>query len=169
MKTTGNLLSATRIKRIREQGYFNKSDQEIIDLAFGNRFAYQLCTTMFAFGVISTSIPILCAVLCTAFMSVVLPYHPFDYIYNHGLSRRMQLPKLPPRSPQLNFACSIATIWTGTTIFLFYSGYDLAGYIVGSVFLVLAIMVSTIDLCIPSITYNALFRKRIKPLKNYKQ
>lgn len=162
MKTIGKVLSVTRIKRIREQGYFNKSDQEIIDLAFGNRFAYRLCTTLLALGVILANIPILCAVLCIAFMSVMLPHHPFDYIYNHALSKRLQLPKLPPRSPQLDFACSIATIWTGTTIYLFHSGYDLAGYIVGGAFLIIATMLSTIDLCLPSIIYNSIFRKRIK-------
>jgi Domain of unknown function (DUF4395) len=161
MKTSSRL-SKRRIERIREQGYFTKDDKEITDLAFGNRFAYQVCTLIWIFGVILTNIPLLGVVMGVAFLSVLLPYHPFDYIYNYLLSDRMQLPKLPPRAPQLTFACSIATIWTGTTIYLFYNGFDFAGYIVGGLFIVITTILSTTDLCLPSIIYNALFKKKAK-------
>ena len=159
MKTIGTLLSATRIKRIREQGYFTKSDQEIIDLAFGNRFAYQVCTILFAFGLTLASIPFLSVVMGISLTSVILPNHLFDYIYNYVLSERMQLPKLSKRAPQLKFACTIATFWIGATIYMFHSGNQIAGYVVGGVFLMVAIILSTTDLCLPSIIYNKIFKK----------
>lgn len=38
--------SNKRVAQIREQGYFSYSDQQIQDLAFGNRFTYRLCVAL---------------------------------------------------------------------------------------------------------------------------
>ncbi|MCB0630973.1 MAG: DUF4395 family protein [Saprospiraceae bacterium] len=154
-------LSKTRIKRIQEQGYITQSDSEITALAVGNRFAYQLCTTILMLGTITANIPLLSLMMTVAFFGVVLPNHPFDYIYNNLLAKRMGRPKVPPRSPQLKFACTVATIWIGATIYLFYSGLYTAGYISGALLLTVALLVSTLDFCIPSIIYNAVTRNML--------
>ena len=153
------ILSPTRIKRIRAQGYQSHSDQEIRELAIGNRFAYQLCTSFLAIGIFFANIPLLLTMMSIAFMSIILPYHPFDYIYNLGLSKLMNKPALPPRSVQLKFACSMATLNIGLIVYLFYSGMMMAGYILGALFLVVALLVSTIDFCIPSIIIMPYFLK----------
>lgn len=156
------MLSRIRIDRIREQGYVCQTDSEIGELAFGNRFAYRLCVTLLIFGVGFASIPLLSVMLVIAFSSLLLPNHPFDYIYNEVLSKRMNKPKVPPRSNQLKFACTLATLWIASTIYLFYSGLTLWGYIIGSLLIVVATLVSTIDFCIPSKIYNALFVRKPK-------
>ncbi len=158
MNPSKKIISGIRIKRIQEQGYTCQTNQEISNLAFGNRFAFQLCTTLLIIGVATTNIPILIAMLAVAISSIFLPYHLFDYIYNHLLSKRMNLPKLQPRSPQLKFACSMATLFIGATISLLINNYMLAAYIVGSSLIVVAVLVSTIDFCIPSIIYNKVMR-----------
>lgn len=155
------LISQSRIKCIREQGYFKLSDAEISKLAFGNRFAYILCSSIVIVGVILASVPVLSAMLLVAFLGVVLPYHPFDYIYNHLLRSSLNKPKLPPRSKQLKFACAIATIFLAITVYLFYSGYLTAGYIVGALLIFSAVLVSYMDVCIPSMLYNYMFK--LKP------
>ena len=160
MKTNKKLLTVNRIKRIREQGYSCQSEQEISELAFGNRFAYQLCTSLLIVGVAFANIPILSTMMIIAFFSVLLPNHPFDYIYNYILSDWMKLPKLPQRSIQLKFSCSIATIWIGSTIYLFHSNLMLQGYITGGVFIGVATILSTTDICIPSIIFNKIFIKK---------
>lgn len=160
MKNQENKLSSARINRIRAQGYFNYSDAEITDLAFGNRFAYRLCTAILAIGVITGNIAILSAMMTVAFFGVVLPNHPFDYIYNYVLRQRMNKPKLPPRSVQLKFACSLATTFIAITIYLFYNNYQTAAYIVGGQLVVVASLVSTIDYCLPSIVFNYCFKKK---------
>lgn len=152
-------LPENRIERIREQGYFQYSSAEIEALAFGNRFAYRLCVGMLILGVVFTNIPLLSLMFLIAFGGVVLPNHPFDYIYNHLLADRMGKPKLPPRSKQLKFACTMATIVIGATIYFFASGMMIAGYVMGAQLIVAASLVSTIDFCIPSIIYNY-FSKR---------
>ena len=165
MKVTKKELSPLRIKRIREQGYTCQNDQEISNLAFGNRFAYQFCLSLLFLGVLFANIPLLSAMLIIAFFGVVLPNHPFDYIYNYFLRKLLSLPKLPNRSPQLKFACALASIFITVTIVLFHSNNIVVGYIVGSTLLSVAFLVSTFDLCIPSIIYNTI-QKKILTKKN---
>lgn len=152
------ILSRTRINRLKAQGYLNHSDSEISELAFGNRFAFIICSSILALGVIMANVPILATMAVVALGGVILPYHPFDYVYNHVLSGIMNKPKLPPRSKQLKFACVIATVWLLGTIFLFYSGLTVAGYVAGGLLFIVAFIVSTMDFCIPSTIYNFLFK-----------
>jgi hypothetical protein len=42
MATKHPLLSATRINLMKAQGYCNYSDDELSELAFGNKFAYMV-------------------------------------------------------------------------------------------------------------------------------
>jgi hypothetical protein len=159
MKTNEKRPSLRTVNRLRIQGYVDQTDQEIRDLAMGNRFAYQLCTSILFYGVVTANVSVLAAIFLIAFGGVVLPNHPLDYIYNYLLSKPLGKPKLPPRSPQLKFACSIATLWIGMIIFLFQNNFTMAGYSTGAVLLLIAGLVSTLDICIPSLIFNALFGK----------
>jgi hypothetical protein len=165
-KSNQNQLSEKRIYRIREQGYIFQTDAEIRELAYGNRFAYRICVTLVIFGVAFANIPVLSIMMAVAFLGLVLPNHPFDYIYNLVLCKKMNKPELPPRSRQLKFACAIATLFLGLTIYMFYSGYAIWGYIIGGSLTGVAALVSTIDLCIPSKIYNALFINDPDYIKN---
>ncbi len=161
MKKNQTLISPARIKRLKVQGYRNYSDANLSDLAFGNRFAYIICSSILLIGVITANIPILTAMMIIALFGVILPYHPFDYIYNHIIQGIINKPKLPPRSKQLKFACRIATIWIAATIYLFYAGFAIAGYISGGLLFSVAFLVSTTDICIPSIIFNFLFEVKV--------
>jgi len=89
MKSNRQILSETRINRMKVQDYCNYSDAELSELAFGNRFAIILCSTIIAIGVTTAIIPILIAMTIVAFFRIILPYHPFDYIYNHLLRNKL--------------------------------------------------------------------------------
>lgn len=160
MKKKIKPLSLIRIKRIREQGYTCQSDREITDLAFGNRLAYQLCTVIIIIGVGLGSVPVLGLMTLVAFLSVLLPNHLFDYLYNHLISIKMKKPKLPPRSKQLKFACSIATIWLGCTTYMFFQQMLVPAYATGGLFICVAMLLVITDICIPSILFNKLFNKQ---------
>ncbi|WMI64890.1 DUF4395 family protein [Aestuariibaculum sp. YM273] len=161
MTTNSNNLSKTRINRLKAQGYLNQSDQEICELAFGNRFAFITCSILVGLGVATANILILSTMTLIAFLGIVLPYHPFDYIYNYWIRNLLNKPRLPQRSQQLKFACIIATIWLSTTVFLFYSQLYIAGYIAGTLLFLVALIVSTTDFCIPSSIYNYIFKIKI--------
>jgi len=156
MNTNYQLLSTTRINRLKAQRYFNYSDAEIS--AFGNRFAYTLCGAIVASGVATANIPIIGAMTIVVFLGVVLPYHPFDYIYNNVLRNLLQKPKLPRRSKQIKFACTIATLWLIATSSLFYVGFATAGFVIGGLLVSVAFLVITTDFCIPYTVYNLIFK-----------
>ena len=158
MTTNTQLISATRINFLKAQGYCNLSDTEISGLAFGNRFSYILCVSILAFAVATVHIPTLIAMTVVAFLGIILPYHPFDYIYNHLLRGMLNKPELPPRSKQLKFACIVATLWLIATTYLFYAGLTTAGYVVGWLLVSVAFIVSVTDFCIPSMIYNFIFK-----------
>ncbi len=158
-------LSVARINRLKAQGYLKETDREICDLAFGHRFALITCTSFVGIGVATASVPILTAMAIVAFGGIILPNHPFDYIYNFILRGFLHKPKQPPRSKQLKFACTIATSGLAITAWLFYAGYTTAGYIVGGALFLVAFTVSTSDLCIPSMIYNFLFGVKVSKSK----
>lgn len=149
-------LSKNRIKHLKAQGYVNHSENEITSLAWGNRFAFILCSILVAIAVIFSYLPLLIGLFAITILGVILPYHPFDYIYNYLLAKSFGKPKLPPRSEQLKFACYLASIMLLITIYLFNAEFNLAGYIVGGLLLAVAITVSITDFCLPSAIYNAL-------------
>ncbi|MCW9706021.1 DUF4395 domain-containing protein [Fodinibius salsisoli] len=154
------LISPSRISRIKAQGYDTGfTDEEIFIHAVGNRFAYQLCTLLFVTGLVLTSIPILAVAATIALLTVILPYHPFDYLYNYGVRHWLDRPKLPRRTAQAKFACGIAAIWLGMIIYLFGASLMVWGYVMGGILLIIALLVSMVDFCIPSLVYNYLFRK----------
>lgn len=154
-------LSVSRINRLKVQGYLGYSDKELTALAFGNRFAYVVCLTILVLGVITANAPILFVISVVAFGGIILPYHPFDYIYNHLIRHKLNKPALPPRSKQLKFTCTIATFWMIATALLFHFEMYLTGYVMGSLLAIVAFIVSTTDVCIPSIIYNFLFKVKL--------
>lgn len=96
-------------------------------------------------------------------LAAILPNHPFDYFYNTVIRHLIGRPALPPRSAQMKFACGIASIWLLLIILLFMTGFERAGQLLGIVLIMVASLVSTTDICIPSIVYNLIKHRSIRP------
>jgi hypothetical protein len=154
------VFSPTRRKRLETQGYEGFTDRELNDFKFGIRFAYYLCTTLVVVGLLLTNLKILSIAMAVAFLGTIPPSHPFDYLYNYVIRHFMHKPKMPPRSNQGRFACGIASIWLGGVIFLFYNDLHFWGYLAGGLLVVVALLVSTMDFCIPSMIYNFFFKRK---------
>lgn len=152
-----SLLSKKRIQNIKAQGYFGYSDQQISDLSVGNRFAYSFCSILLTIGVLTVNIPLLSFMLLIASLGIVMPNHPFDYIYNSFIAGLLGRPKLPSRSKQLKFACTMASMTIALTIYFFASSYLLAGYLAGLSIVFASAFVSITDYCIPSVIYNKIY------------
>jgi hypothetical protein len=157
METIELTLTEKRMSRLRAQGYIHESDEELAEMAFGIRFAYRACTALLTYALVTQSVVLFGVMLGIAFLGIVLPKHPFDYLYNYTINRWTGTLKLPERSLQLKFACMIATLWISTVIYLMATGYAIAGSVMAGVLILVALLPSTIDLCIPSVIYNFLF------------
>ncbi len=151
-----------RRRRLETQGYIGFTDSELNDFKFGIRFAYYLCGSLVILGLSLTNLKILSAAMIIALWGTLPPYHPFDYLYNYVVRHLVNKPKIPPRSNQGRFACGIATVWVSGIIYLFYVGLNFWGYLAGGILVLIATLVSTLDICVPSMIFNFLFTKKIK-------
>ena len=156
-------MSPTRIHHIRQQGYFELSDRQIRLLAWGNRTSFIMSTLVLAAGVGLSSIEILALLLICNILGFILPIHPFDWLYNKVLAKRWRRPALPNRSEQIKFAFMLTSIWLLTTIYLFYSEFTLAGYIMGGTLTLNSLLLSAFDLSLSAGIYNYIFLRNQKP------
>lgn len=147
-------LSIQRLTWIREQGYFNSSYQQIQTLAFGNRFSYRLSLAFLVPAVSLANLPLLIFMNVVAFLGILLPNHPFDYIYNYLIRRWTNRPKLPPRSPQFKFASTIASLVIVSTIYFITVDMMIAAYIIGGQLIIGAALAGFIDFCFLAKVYN---------------
>jgi hypothetical protein len=94
-----------------------------------------------------------------AALAALFPVHPFDLIYNYGIRYLRNTGPLPKRRAQSRFACGIGAVWSVATAWAFQSDALIVGYILGEALTGIAVLVSTTDICIPSMIYNVLFRR----------
>jgi hypothetical protein len=158
-------LSPVTRRRLEAQGYLGFSDAELREFRFGIRFAYYMCGLLVLSGLIFSRVELLFVAMGVAFLAMFPPYHPFDYLYNYAVRHLLGKSKLPPRANQGRFACAIATVWVGGIIWLLRINLDVWANIAGGMLLFVATLVSTTDLCIPSIIYNFMF-KRHSPIES---
>ena len=144
-------------KRLEAQGFCNLDDTTLDELAPWLRWSPAFCTAFMAIGVALKSPIILWALAATALFGALLPFHPFDLLYNYGARYLTGTRPLPHQGPQRRFACAIATAWLLATGWAFYTGSILVGYALGVPLALVAALVSTTHFCIPSLIYNTLF------------
>ena len=155
-------LSPTTARRLRTQGF---TDEEWVgEVAPWLRMTPALCATFAAVGTAMASPVILYALAGTALLGALFPFHPFDLIYNFGVRFLVGNRPLPPNGAPRRFACGIAAIWLITTASLFATGQLTAGYVLGVLFVAVAGLVSTTDICIPSMIYALLRLPGAAPL-----
>ena len=92
-------------------------------------------------------------------LGAVLPFHPFDILYNHGIRHMLGTPKLPPYNPPRRFACFVGTLWLSATAWAFYSGATMVGTVLGGLLVVATSLPTFIDFCFASYVYNMMFGK----------
>lgn len=145
--------------RLETQGFCGLDDATLEEVGPWLRWSPSLCTLCMAAGVLLKSPLILWALAATAFLGALLPFHPFDLLYNYGVRHLTGTRPLPHQGPQRRFACGIATVWLVVTGWAFHSGALTLGYALGISLILVAALVSITHICIPSLIYNALFRR----------
>jgi len=146
--------------RLEAQGFCNLDDATLSELAPWMRWSPALCTIFMAAGTALNSPVILWSLAATAFLGALLPFHPFDLLYNYGMRFLTGTRALPDQGPQRRFACGIATVWLAGTGWAFHTGVTLVGYALGIPLVLVAGLVSVTHFCIPSFIYNTLFKAR---------
>ena len=150
-------LSATTRRRLNVQGFCDVDDKTLTSLAPWLRMAFGMCALIAGVGTALASSTVLWVLTPIAALGALTPVHPFDLIYNYGIRFARHTGPLPKRRAQNRFACGVGTVWLAATALAFQSGALTAGYILGGLLTGVGVLVSTTDICIPSMIYNTLF------------
>jgi hypothetical protein len=157
-------VSASIRSRLEAQGFCDLDAAVLGELAPWLRWSPAICTVVMTVGVAMRSPAVLWSLAAIAFLGALLPFHPFDLLYNYGARYLTGTRPLPHHGPQRRFACGLAAPWLLGTGWAFYVGADMVGYALGVPLILVAGLVSTTHICIPSMIYNALFlRTPTKP------
>jgi hypothetical protein len=153
------MTSSTVRSRLETQGFLGLDDPTLDELAPWLRWSPVVCTVFMVLGVVTRSPVVLWGLAGVAFLGALLPFHPFDLLYNHGARYLTGTRPLPHHGPQRRFACGLASAWLVATGWAFQMGADALGYVLGVPLALVAALVSITHICIPSMIYGALFRR----------
>ena len=151
------ILTATTCRRLDIQGFEHVDHEALTQIAPWLRLAFGLCALLGGVGTGMTSTTILLILVPIAFLGALFPVHPFDLIYNFGIRHLTGTSALPRRGAPARFACGLAVVFLVTTIWAFEAGNFVLGYVIGGSMTIVAVLVSTTDICIPSLIYRSVF------------
>jgi hypothetical protein len=156
-------VSRTIRRRLEAQGFCDLDEATLTELAPWLRWSPALCTLFMGVGVALRAPLVLWGLAATAVAGALLPFHPFDLLYNHAVRHATGTRPLPRNGPQRRFACALAAPWLVATGWAFYAGALPLGLVLGISLTSVAALVSVTHVCIPSTIYNVLFRRRPVP------
>jgi hypothetical protein len=146
-------------RRLEAQG-FHLDDATLAEIGPWLEWSPALCATFIAAGTILASPPVLWTIACIALLGALLPFHPFDLLYNHGVRHLTGTRPLPHHGAQRRFACGVAAAWLTATGLAFHEGASVLGYVLGGGMVIVAATVATTHFCFASAVFNRLFRSR---------
>jgi len=139
------------------QGIDTSNVQQLARLAPWLRLAFGLCALLGGLGTVLASPAILLSLAPVAALAAASPVHPFDLIYNYGIRHLTGTGPLPRRGAPSRFACGVGAVFLLVTAWLFSAGQMVLGYVLGGMLTVVALLVSTTDVCLPSMIYRSIF------------
>ena len=122
---------ATIRTRIQAQGFCGLDDATCRQINYPLRISPAICMAWAAIGTALASPTVLWALVPFAALGALLPSHPFDVIYNHGLRYLLKSPALPRYPVRRRFACLMATVMLVAAACGFQAGMTTVGYAVG--------------------------------------
>jgi len=153
-------VSSTIRRRLEAQGFCDLDNATLSELAPWLRWSPALCTIVMTVGVALRAPVVLWDLAAIAFLGALLPFHPFDLVYNHVVRHLTGTRPFPPNGPQRRFACALAGTWLVATGWAFRTGAVTLGLVLGVSLTAVAALVSVTHVCIPSMIYNAFVPRR---------
>ena len=152
-------ISAVTRERIEAQGFCGLDDRSLSQINYPLRLAPAICLAWTATGTALASPVILLALVPFALMGAVLPGHPFDVVYNHGLRHLMKRPALPRYGMRRRLACVAASIVLSASALSFWYGVPTLGIILGAMVSMGTLTNVITGICPPAMMAGLLFGK----------
>lgn len=151
------MLTTTTRRRLDIQGFERLENAALAPVAPWLRLAVGLSTVIAGVGTAMASPRILLLLAPIALLGVLFPVHPFDLIYNYGIRFLTGTSPLPRRGAPSRFAYGLGALCLVATAWVFQAGHLVLGYVLGGLLTSVGVLVSTIDVCIPSLIYRSMF------------
>lgn len=155
------MLACAKRRWVEMQGYAGLSDEQLREVAPWSRLAPAVCSVWVGVATALGSAPGVLALVPLAVLGALLPWHPFDLLYNYGLRHLTRTGPLPRHGLPRRFACSIATLWLLATGWAFATGQTGLGKLLGYSMTAAAAVPALTDFCIPSFFFRLARRERI--------
>jgi len=139
------------------QGFDSVDANELAAVAPWLRLAFALCALLGGLGTVLASPALLVVLSLIATIAAASPIHPFDFIYNYGIRHFTGTGPLPRRGAPTRFGCGMGAVMVLITAWAFAAGHQFAGYLLGGALTFVVLLVSTTDICIPSLIYRSIF------------
>jgi hypothetical protein len=153
-----NQILTPRTRRLLDiQGFDTVDAKELAPVAPWVRLAFGLCALLGGVGTILASPTILVVLALIATIAAASPVHPFDLIYNYGIRHLTGTGPLPKRGVPTRFGCGMGAVLVLITAWAFSAGHVVVGYVLGGVLTSVVLLMSTTDICIPSLIYRSIF------------
>ncbi len=150
------LMPRTR-RRLDIQGFDTVDVDELAPVAPWLRLSFGLCTLLGGLGTALASPTILLVLTPVAALAAASPVHPFDLIYNYGIRHLTGTGPLPRRGVPTRVGCGLGAVLLLVTAWAFSAGHLVVGYALGGMMTSVVLLVSTTDICIPSMIYRSIF------------
>ena len=151
------ILTQRTCRRLDIQGFESVDMQQLALVASWLRLSFGLCAALGGLGTVLASPTILLTLAPVAALATASPVHPFDLLYNYAIRHVTGTGPLPRRGMPSRLGCGVGAIFLLVTAWAFSAGHFGAGYALGGMLTVVALLVSTTDICIPSIIYRSIF------------
>jgi hypothetical protein len=144
---------------IQAQGFCGLDDQAYAQINYPLRLSPAICMAWAALGTALALPTILWALTPFAALGAMLPGHPFDVFYNHGLRHLFGTPALPRYGVRRRFACALATVMLIAAAWGFQAGMPVIGYVFGWSLVAAALVNVSTGFCVPSFIARIFFGK----------
>lgn len=130
---------------------------------YGMRFSYPLYISVVTLGILFQNPYILSFTALIAFLGIILPMHPFDYLYNYAVTKLTGFGRIPGRGSELQISSSMALTFNLFVVVSIVYGFQLNYvimaliYVASSIFFI-AVLLLIDDFSIYSV-YNLLFKR----------
>jgi Domain of unknown function (DUF4395) len=151
--------TATIRERIQAQGFCGLDDATYARINYPLRLAPAICMVWAALGTALGSPTILWALAPFGALGAILPGHPFDVLYNHGLRYLFGTPALPRYGTRRRLACAVATTWLIGAGWAFQAGMPVVGTIAGGAVVAGTLLQVSTGICPPAVMAGLLFGK----------
>jgi hypothetical protein len=152
--------AASTVRRnILAQGFCDVDEGTCARINYALRLSPAICMIWTAIGTFLQSPLVLGALVPFAVLGAILPGHPFDILYNHGLRHLNGGPPLPRYGARRHFACGLAAAMLTGAAWAFAAGMPTLGSVLGSLLVAAAFVNVSTGFCIPSFLVRLLFGK----------